>query len=149
MVVYMNEYKFAEGDKATEIYSQHDIDSLRRQFDGNCYNLAFALAKQLHDHGIIASLVTFRNGTKNGITVWSDLDNCYKTYGFHAVVLLGDCIMDLSHTDRLISTSEYVERLKGNNSKLRIDQSMTGVWYTGDGYECPVTLESLSSGVWG
>lgn len=145
-------YKFSKGDKVTELLSVQDVFELRRNFDGDCFNLATYLYHSLNSAGILASFITFKNGNPfldGGIHVWSDLTKRNEVYTHHSVVLLGDCVMDLLHTDRLIKTTEYVKKLKADNPKLRVDQTTSGIWYTAAGHERPIEMKSLLSGNWG
>lgn len=149
MTRFYRKYKFTEGDKVTNLFSDIAIDGFRERYKNACYGVATLISKRLSNFDYLCSYVTFtcRNAiSQGGITVWSELLNSNRIYEYHTVVLLGDCVMDILHSDRLISTSEYVRNLRDTNIGLEIDYDMSGHWVSGDGFKRQLSIDDLISG---
>lgn len=148
----MMEYHFTEGDTVTNIIKDEFVDPIRIEFDGNCTGCAASLADELiSDQSVICSCVTFKNGSAfadTGVVVRDELAGEDKIYTHHTVLLFGECIMDILHSDRLVATAEYVKSLQEKNPKLLVDDTMTGSWINTSGWPIKITLERLLSGNW-
>lgn len=145
MVAILNEFMFDEGDTIEEFYDKSVVARLRKEYDNKCYDLANLLKRELNTAGVLAEVVTFKNGNSlaTELKVKNELENKVETYNYHSVVLLGNCVVDLLHTDRLISTKEYVGNLSKLNKNLRLDYLMGGFWYSDDGHKIQVNVDSL------
>lgn len=145
------EYTYEKGDKIADILNPDVIPLMRREYNDKCFALGGLLKEALFGSGILATVITFKNGNAfnpEGLKVWDYLSGVYRTYTHHSVIYLGSCIMDVLHTDDLIATDEYIKQLKENNTNLRLMKSMTGCWYTDAGYETNITLPKLETNDW-
>lgn len=144
----MKRYKRDDETDLFELISESDIKELRKIYSDNCYTLACELYERIFNNGILCSTITFingssfRSGTKD-LVVWNELNYEYVRYRFHSVLLLGEYIIDLLHSDKILDTSEYVCDLSRNNKYLSINQSMSGVWYDDLGAPFQVQLRYL------
>lgn len=146
------EYVFEDSDNVTEIVPADVVAELRHKYADDCYELAADIAQQLLDIGLLCAVATVQNGDPlkgNRVVLWSEIEREHKTYVHHSVVLLGDCIMDLLHYDKLIRTETYFNGLMQSHEALSVVQDLSGVWYDAEGNECEITVERLSSGEWG
>lgn len=151
MLMNMFEFAYEEGDKITELFRPKDISYFRNKYNNNCFGFAQHCCAMLTEGNVLCSMLTFKNGhnfVDDGIKVWDDINHKHNLYTHHSVVLLGDCIMDMLHSDRLISTQEYVRGLEKDNPNLQLDNAMTGCWYNSEGYPVKVTLDNLKSGIY-
>ncbi len=127
----------------SEIFTDKDIvPKLQKEFSDNCVGLAQALKTFFNKNGVLAEVMTFKNGnafTDDGINVYGNI------YTHHAVVLMGEWVIDALHTDSIIPTKEYIENLKKNNPKLRIDYTLSTCWYTDEGYPYKPSIEDLEN----
>ena len=117
------------------------VEGFRRRY-GECLSIAEELKGIFNANGILAEIVTFKNGNAFldvGIKVYD------KVYMFHCVLLLGDDIIDILHTDAIVPTKEYIEMLEKDNSKLRIDYSISTNWYNKAGYPIKLDLDYLKN----
>lgn len=133
---------------AQELLGEETVDALRRDFEGNYYMLAQILCDRLTEMGYSVSLLTFRNGNvteDGGVRVWSQFHRTYRIYTHHSIVLFGDVVLDLQHSNKLFKTADYVSVLYELNPKLRVDQTMSGAWYDVHGEASPVTVARLTS----
>lgn len=146
MFAEMMEFSFEDGDKLTEIFPADEIKDYRKAYSGNCYDLACELQSRLFASGIISSVLTFKNGNAfnpDGFVVKDELSGVYNTYTYHSVVMLGDCVIDMFHSDNLLSTSKYVKDLLELNDKLKVSQPMSGIWWDKNGLEFQMSVEYL------
>lgn len=103
-----------------------ELDRIRACYLGNCLDAAIVMKDILNKNGVRAEILTFRNGNDWGIRVFNN------TYTFHCVTFLGDTIIDVLHSDNIFKTKDYVEMLLRDNSKLRVDISLSTGWQTND-----------------
>lgn len=151
--VIMLQFAFSDGDDITEIIKDEFVDTYRTEFADDCAGCAASIAEELLcDHHVLCSCVTFKSGssfTDSGVVVRDELHDTDRVYTHHTVLLLGACIMDVLHSNRLIKTTEYVKALLEKNPKLCIDAEMTGSWVNNEGWPVNITVERLLSGDWG
>ena len=145
-VVYMDEYLFDEGDMIKNVLSG-DLNVLREIYAGNCVDLANYVKGICLANRLLASVITFKNPKcfLNPLKVTDELTNTERTYTHHSVVLLGACIMDILHTDRLISTREYVRHLRELNPDVKVYSALSDGWFDSAGYLIPVNLDYLEN----
>ena len=138
MLVYVKEIPYDAYKDMNEVIGKDSIKELRKTYHNNCYELALALKCIFNRNNILAEVITFKNGSAfNGINVNGN------TYTHHTVVLLGDSLIDLLHSDKFILTADYITKLKEDNSQLRIDYTLSTGWYDKDGYKYNPTLQDL------
>lgn len=145
-IVHMNEYLFDEGDMIKNVLSE-DLNVLRETYSGNCIGLAHYVKSVCQANRVLSSVITFKNRNcfLEPLRVTNELTNTECGYTHHSVVLLGDCIMDILHTDRLISTREYVKHLRELNPNVEVNLALSDGWYNSDGYSIPVDLDYLEN----
>lgn len=119
------------------------VEKLKQLYKDDCYGLASELVAGFMDSGVLAAVVTFKNGHSLDISINDYYNNEVKTYAFHSVVMLGNCLIDLLHSDRYISTSRYIKELKNLNPDLRLDTIMTEQWYDYDGQLVDLSIDIL------
>lgn len=145
MLCQMCEYQFEDGDLVTEIFSQESIDNIRDKLANMCTVAAEDIVGNLTHSGCLASMITFVNGNSFNLMKIKGLDNDIVICTHHSVVLLGDCIMDLLYSDKLVRTKDYIASLKLLNPELCIKSTMSGNWYGNEGYPIPITMELLEN----
>lgn len=141
----MKEFVFEDGDKINLLFGEKDITELRNKYICRCYDLADLLCNSLWSSNVLSTVITFKRDKSfiNGIKIKDELNNTIRTYTHHSVVLLGSCILDLIHTDRLISTSEYVHTLLKLNPDVYVYKPMRHGWYDENGEKIRVDIEYL------
>ena len=131
-IVMFNEISYDAYKDLNEMFGDKNIISnVRKNYKGNCVDAAWFIKKSLNQNRILAEVITFKNGNAfldGGICVFGN------RYSHHSVVLLGDGIIDILHTDKILQTKEYIEELEKNNPKLHIYHILSTGWYTDDGY---------------
>lgn len=138
MKVYFKEIPYDAYKDMNEVLDNNLIKKIRKAYHNNCYELALALKDMFNNNNILAEVITFKNGSAfNGININGN------TQTHHTVVLLGDSLIDLLHSDDFILTADYITKLKEDNSKLRIDYTLSTGWYDKDGYKYNPTLQEL------
>ena len=138
MVVYLKEIPYGAYKDMNEVLGSNLIKKLRKTYHNNCHGLALVLKYMFNNNNILAEVITFKNGSAfNGINVNGN------TYTHHTVVLFGDSLIDLLHSDDFILTAEYINKLQEDNSQLRIDYALSSGWYGKDGYKYNPTLQEL------
>lgn len=143
--VEFNEYLYSDGDTVNTVLDCN-LNRIRNDFKNNCFGLAETLVAVLIESTILATIITFKNGSAfspDGLTVKNEIDNCLDIYTHHSVVLLGEGVIDLLHSDRIIKTSEYIEMLESLNNDIVIDTEMSGSWYNEFGVPVIVTIDYL------
>lgn len=115
------------------------IESIRRDYINDCYGAAEEVKKILNQNGYLAEIITFKNGSAflNGIKVYGEV------HTHHSIVLLGECLIDILYSDKILKTKEYIQELKKENPYLRIDYLLSTGWYDNEGYLYRPTLEEL------
>lgn len=140
MVAMLMEIPYGEYASLSDIFGSDAINQLRKDFKNNCTSLAEAIKYTFNRQEYLAEIITFKNGnaySDGGITVNGN------NYTHHTIVLMGEWIIDLLHSDNIIKTKDYVIELKRHNPKLRIDYTMSTGWYTNEGYLYRPSLDDL------
>lgn len=140
MDVWLKELPFDAYESVTSIFGEEHTSKMREDFNNNCYGLADTIKRVMDDNQILAEIITFKNGNvfvDEGIKVYNNV------YTHHTVVLMGEWVIDLLHTDEIIKTKDYILKLKENNPKLRIDYTLSTCWYTADGFPYKPSLQNL------
>lgn len=137
-----SEYDYIDGALINDHLGM-DLDGLRKEFHNNCYGLATELTAGFMSQGVLASTITFKNGHSLDVKVNDYYDNDIKCYAFHSVILLGNCVLDILHSDKFISTSRYVKEMQKINPELRLDKFMTEPWYDENGYPMGLDIDKL------
>lgn len=142
----LTEYTYEDFTKVEEVFPNGSF----RDVKWNCKTKSYALAKDavrvLRLHGVMASVVTFKND--DGFSLWSELDRKHKNYTTHAVVLLGDFVLDIDNCGVVIRTEVYFSDLMARHPDLHIVESKTDNWWNAGGKTTKITLERLISGAW-
>lgn len=115
------------------------IPRLRRQYENKCFQLAQELKGVFNREGYLAEVLCFKNGDL--ITGGVKLHN--RVFTYHAVVLMGEWLIDLLYEDVPIKTCDYIERLRKDNQELRVDCIMSTGWWDEAGYNYMPTLDDL------
>ena len=138
-IIQMNELPYDAYTSLIDIFGTDTIKQLRIDFKSNCVDLAKVIKSTFNRQGYLAEIITFKNGNAfdGGIRV---KDNIYT---HHAIVLMGEWIIDLLHSNDIIKTKDYIIELQRYNPKLRIDYIMSTGWYTNDGYPCRPSIDDL------
>lgn len=139
--------------KIAELFPLYDIDKLRLRYEGNCVSLAVDFAQELRRQRYGASYVTFKNGTgfaKDGVLhVWSDIHGKCMKYTHHSVIVYDKFVIDILHYDEPVRMAEYMRKLKELNSKLTIEERLTGTVGSAGHVASVITLDMLfSESVW-
>ena len=118
------------------------VGEYRKMFEkeGGSYPVAATLSRDLKFSGVLAELFTFKNGNAfldGGLTIGD------KNYLYHSVVILGEALIDIIHSDVFLSTKEYIKDLKKDNPKLRFDYTMSTCWYADNDMAYRPTLEDF------
>ena len=140
-LVQMNELPYDAYSDLVCIFGADTLRQLREEFKDNCVGLAEVVKDILNAGDFLAEIITFKNGNAfldGGITI--NLDN---NYTHHAVVLMGEWVIDILHTDKIIKTRDYIIELQKYNPKLRIDYTLSTGWYTDDGYPYMPSIDDL------
>lgn len=142
MDMQMNELAADSFKDLREIFqnSPDILDKIRADYKDDCVGAAQCIKAILNQNGFIAEILTLKNGNAffdGGIKVSG------KEYTHHAVVLLGEAVIDVLNTDNIINTKQYLEDLLKDNPKLRIDYTLSTGWYTAEGYPYNPTIEDL------
>lgn len=139
-MIMMKELPYDAYGSLNEIFGDEQIKLFREKFDNKCFEVADIIKGIMNQNGIIAEIITLKNGNAfldGGIKV-SD-----RTYTHHTVVLMGEWVIDVLHTDDIIKTKDYIIEMQENNPKLRIDYTMTTCWYTDEGVAYKPTIQNL------
>jgi hypothetical protein len=137
----MNEIPYDAYSDLVCIFGADTLSQLREEFKDNCVGLAQTVKMIMNTNGFLAEIITFKNGNAfldGGITI-----NLDHTYTHHAVVLMGDWVIDVLHTDKIIKTKDYIIELQKHNPKLRIDYTLSTGWYTDNGYPYKPNINDL------
>lgn len=121
----MKEYKYVDGAKVLDLVPGSIVDDIK---DLNCYEAACEIAKWLTGHGVRCSVVTYKNGTVSAdgsLKVWNEYTQEYENHTHQSVVLLGDSLIDVFHSDKLLKTPDYIRGPGDNNAKLTIAGELT------------------------
>lgn len=140
-LVWMNELPYDAYSDLVCIFGADTLRQLREEFKGNCVGLAEVVKDILNAGDFLAEIITFKNGNAfldGGITI-----NLVHNYTHHAVVLMGEWVIDILHTDKIIKTKDYIIELQKYNPKLRIDYMLSTGWYTDDGYPYMPSIDDL------
>ena len=140
-IIYMKEINFSTYKDVYDIFGEKIVKEFRKK-QGGCLDVAWGLKDIFNKNGILAEIVTFKNGNAfldGGIKVYD------KVYMFHSVVLLGDGIVDILHTDAIVPTKVYIEELEEVNPKLRLDYTLSTCWYDDEGYPIKPSLDYLKN----
>ncbi len=142
MDMQMNELAADSFKDLREIFqnSPDILDTIRAEYKDDCVGAAQYIKNILNQNGFIAEIITLKNGNAfldGGIKVSG------KVYTHHAIVLLGEAVIDVLNTDNIITTKQYLEDLSKDNPKLRIDYTLSTGWYTAEGYPYNPTIEDL------
>lgn len=124
-----------------ELFGADKLSEFREKFHNDCMELAWSVKNMLNTKGFLAEVITFKNGNAfadGGILIDAD-----HSYLYHTVVLMGEWVIDILHTDKVIKTKDYILGLQEYNPKLRIDYSMSSCWYTDAGFPYRPSLEDL------
>lgn len=139
-LVLMNELPYDAYSDLVCIFGADTLRRLREEFKDNCVGLAEVVKDILNAGNFLAEIITFKNGNAfldGGIKI---LDH---TYTHHTVVLMGEWVIDILHTDKIIKTRDYIIELQKYNPKLRIDYTLSTGWYTDDGYLYRPSIDDL------
>lgn len=138
------EYDFIDNQLISETLDL-PIDELKKEFRNDCYGLANELTMGFMASGVLAATITFKNGHELNLKVKDHYTNEIKTYAFHSVIMLGNCVIDLLHSDRYISTGRYIKEMKKLNPELRLDKFMTEQWYGDNGQPIMLDINALEN----
>ena len=139
-MLMMKELPYDAYGSLNEIFGDERIKLFREKFDNNCFEVADIIKGIMNQNGIIAEIITFKNGNSfmdGGIEVHG------RTYTHHTVVLMGEWVIDVLHTSEIIKTKDYILELHKNNPELRIDYTMSTCWYTDEGFPYKPTIDYL------
>lgn len=139
-----SEYTYIDGQLINDSISL-PIEQLRKEFESNCFGLAQELSMEFMKSGVLASVITFKNGHSLNVKVKNYHTGKINTYAFHSVIMLGNCVIDLLNSDRYISTNEYVKEMKKLNPELRLDKFMTEQWYDVNGMPMILDIDILEN----
>lgn len=140
MMIMMNELPYDACNSIYDIFLSDDIKMFREKYVNNCYGVAEVIKDSLNKSGYLAEIITFKNGNAfldGGIKVSN------HTYTHHTIVLMGEWIIDVLHTDDIVKTKDYILELQKLNPKLRIDYTMSTCWYTNDGFPYKPSIQNL------
>lgn len=136
----MNELPYDAYSSLIEIFGVDTINQLRVDFKSNCFGLAKFIKNTFNTQGYLAELITFKNGHLL-------LDDCIRikenSYTHHTIVLMGEWVIDLLHSNNTIKTKDYIIELQKDNPKLRIDYTLSTGWYTDEGYLYKPSIDDL------
>lgn len=139
-IVQVNEVPYDAFTDLVAIFGTDTLNKLREKFNKNCVGLAEYIKGIMNASGILAEVITFKNGNAfldGGIKI----KDCIQTH--HAVVLMGDWVIDILNTNKIIKTRDYIIELQKDNPKLRIDYTLSTCWYTDDGYPYSPSINDL------
>ena len=140
-MIMMNELPYDAYSSLIDIFGFDTINQLRVAFKDNCVGLAEVIKNIFNSQGYLAEIITLKNGNAfldGGIRIDSD-----HIYTYHVIVLMGEWVIDLLHTDNIVKTKDYLIELQKNNPKLRIDYTLSTCWYTDDGYPYRPSIDDL------
>lgn len=140
-MIMMHELPYDVYSSLIDIFGVDTINQLRIAFKDNCVGLAEVIKNMLNKQWYLAEIITFKNDNAfldGEIRIDSD-----HIYTHHAIVLMGEWIIDLLHSDNIIKTKDYIIELQRYNPKLRIDYTLSTGWYTDDGYSYEPSLDDL------
>ena len=139
-MLIMNEIPYDGYNSLIEIFGEDTIKEFRKNYKGKCYEVAEIIKTSLNSNGFIAEIITLKNGN-------AFLDGCINVsdnvYTHHTVVLMGEWIIDVLHTDNIVKTKDYILELQEDNPKLRIDYTLSTCWYTKEGLPYKPTIQDL------
>lgn len=141
IIIQMNELPYDAFSSLIDIFGADTLNQLRIAFKGNCVGLAETIKNTFNAQGYLAEIITFKNGNAfldGGIRINSD-----HIYTHHTIVLMGEWIIDLLHSNNIIKTKDYIIELQKYNPKLRIDYTLSTGWYTDDGYLYRPNIDDL------
>lgn len=141
LVIQMNELPYDAYSDLVCIFGADTLRKLREEFKDNCIGLAEVVKYILNANGFLAEIITFKNGNAfldGGIKINLDIQT------HHAVVLMGEWVIDILHTDKIIKTRDYITELQKYNPKLRIDYMLSTGWYTDDGYPYMPSIDLIN-----
>lgn len=140
MIITMNEIPYGACESINDIFMADDIKMFREKYANNCYGVAEVIKDSLNKCGFLAEIITFKNENsflEGGIKLSNHV------YTHHTIVLMGEWIIDVLHTDDIVKTKDYILELQKLNSKLRIDYTMSTCWYTNDGLSYEPSIQDL------
>ena len=141
LVIQMKELPYDAYSDLVCIFGADTLRQLREKFKDNCIGLAEVVKNIMNANDILAEIITFKNGNAFlGGDITIDL---HHNYTHHAVVLMGEWVIDILHTDKIIKTRDYIIELQKYNPKLRIDYTLSTGWYTDDGYPYMPSIDDL------
>ena len=138
----MTELPFGAYRNLIDIFGKETLSKFRVEYNNNCEGLANAIKDIMNANGYMAEIITFKNGNAfldGGIKVSG------KIYTHHAIVLMGEWIIDALHIDDVIKTKDYIENLQKDNDKLRIDYTLSTGWYDENGMPYQATIDDLKN----
>lgn len=137
----MKEYIFEDGDTVYELLGKKSVEYIRADYKNHCFGVAKCLYNVLLKVGIMSAFITFKTESPfvNSLKVWD------KEYMHHSVLFLGDCILDLLHSDMLIPIKDYVDMLNENNKDWVVVQDMSSCWYNESDIPFAITKSFLES----
>lgn len=105
----------------TELLEEEDLQRTRAMQGTNQRAVVEELATMfVTEAGTLAQAVSFVQHNGEPLTAYNYLtEECYSTESL-SVVFLGEMIMDLFHADKLIKTSEFLEKLHEMNPYLAL-----------------------------
>ena len=145
LVIQMNELPYDAYSDLVCIFGADTLRQLREEFKDYSVGLAEVVKDILNANGILAEIITFKNGNAfldGGIKINLDYNYTHPAT-HHAVVLMGEWVIDILHTDKIIKTRDYINVLQKYNPKLRIDYLLSTGWYTDDGYPYMPSIDDL------
>lgn len=143
--VTMNELPYDAYDSLEVIFSAKGepgsksfIQQIRTDYKIDCFGAAQFLKSLFNAKGFLAEIITFKNGNAfAGINVYGNV--CTH----HTVVLMGEWVIDILHSDKIIKTKNFIVELQKHNPNLRLDATMSTGWYSDAGFPYMPSLEDL------
>ena len=142
--VYEIRYIPGEYDKLTHIFKESYIKNLRKRFKKDGVGLAYKITADLVKQMFMASVIVFIN-RDGSIKIKDDRNNKIVEHSANAVVWLGDSIIDLLHSDRIIPISEYIKSLRDINKGIIELDALLSTAYSDIGKEITPTLDWLEN----
>lgn len=119
---------------------------LRNVFNNDSFGLAQSVAEVLRDNGVLASAVTFApKNLKEVLNVTDEINNCTQKCGKHAVVLLGNAVLDVLYTNEIKSTNKFISDMLAINEEVMLIPDMTEIWLDADGCPMALSMENLKT----
>jgi hypothetical protein len=136
---------YTGSESLIDFFSEENIIDMRSRFGGRSVDLAVELAYLLRNNSNLAIspiIITTPDSFATPLKINDDINGVTVSCGYHAVLMLGECVIDPLYSDTLVPTNDYFKRVCADNPSAYI-VSGESFWYFDNGSPMPVDLHYL------